>query len=517
MNGAETLVRTLLASGVDTCFTNPGTSEMHFVAALDSVPGMRCVLGLFEGVVTGAADGYARMTGKPAATLLHLGPGLGNGFANLHNARKARSPMVNVVGEHATYHLRWETPLRTDIEAIASTCSDWVRTSRNAQTVAADAAAAVAHARSGGRIATLILPADCAWDEAYGPCEPVAPPALARPGADTVREASRRLARGASATLMLSGPVLVEPWLSLAAAISAKTGCRLLSQQSNARVRRGRGHADVPRMPYPVPQALAALAEVRDLVLLGAHPPASFFAYPGQPSLMTPSGCEIFTLASREDDAIAALEALAAEVGAKPAGTSRGAASAAAAPGMPSGELDGDKVMRTVAALLPEDAVLCDESVTSGRRLFDYTSQAAPHDYLQLTGGAIGIGSPLALGAAIGAPGRRVVSLQADGSTMYTLQGLWSQARENLPITTVILANRAYRILQGELAAVGAGTPGERARQMLSLDEPTIDWVSLARGMGIEGTRVRTVDELADAIKRALQVQGPVLIEAWLP
>lgn len=513
MNGAQALVRTLLASDLDVCFTNPGTSEMHFVAALDSVPGMRCVLGLFEGVVTGAADGYARMAGKPAATLLHLGPGLGNGFANVHNARKARSPMVNIVGEHASYHLRYETPLRSDIAPIAAACSDWVHTSTDADGVAADAARAVAQARSGGRIATLILPADTAWNPAPGgPAAPLAPPDLPRVAASDIEAAAALLRGPRRAALMMTGPVLVEPWASLAARVAAATGARLLAQQSNARMSRGRGHPDILRVPYPVPAAREALADIEVLVLLGAHPPASFFAYPDQPNMMAPEHCEIHELAGRGHDLTACLRDLADALGVDERTPLPGLDREPLEPA--TGALTADAIMQTVTALLPENAVLCDESVSSGRQLFRFTSRARPHDYLQITGGAIGIGSPLACGAAIGAPGRRVVSLQADGAMMYTLQGLWTQAREQLDVTTVILSNRAYRILQGELRSVGVENPGERAQRMLSLDDPPLDWVALARGMGVPGRAVDDAQGLARALGESLSTPGPSLIEA---
>ncbi len=515
MNGAHSLVRTLLNSDVDVCFTNPGTSEMHFVAALDSIAGMRCVLGLFEGVVTGAADGYARMAGKPAATLLHLGPGLGNGMANVHNARKARTPMVNIVGEHATYHLEYETPLKSDTGMIAQACSDWVKTSRTSDEVAGDAAQAVAQARAGGRIATLILPADTAWNESTGPAE--AAPAIAPPPLDPerIKQAAAILRQnGADSTLMLTGAPLIEPGLSLAAKVAAATGCKLLAQQSNARMTRGAGHTDVARVPYAVPQALAQLADIKHLVLLGANPPASFFAYPNQPNMMAPADCEQFVLAGRDDDLTATLQALADELDANQQKIEIPERDPLL---IPDGQLNGDLVMQTVSALIPENAILCDEAVSSGRQLLSLTGRAKPHDYLQITGGAIGIGSPLAAGAAVASPGRQVISLQADGSTMYTLQGLWTQAREQLQVCTIILANRAYRILQGELQRVGIETPGERAQQMLSLSNPDLDWVSLAKGMGVPACSVSTVDELSRAINDALAGEGPSLIEALIP
>ena len=361
MNGAQSLVHTLIDSEVDVCFTNPGTSEMHFVAALDTVAGMRCVLGLFEGVITGAADGYARMAGKPAATLLHLGPGLGNALANVHNARKARTPMVNIVGEHATYHLQYETPLKSDTNMIARACSDWVQTSQNASAVAGDAAQAVAQAKSGGQIATLILPADTAWNESTGPAAPVTPPARPVVDADKIKSAAAVLLKhGSDSTLMLTGAPLIEPGLSLAAKIAKKTGCKLLAQQSNARMSRGLGHYDIARVPYAVPQALAQLADIKHLVLLGANPPASFFAYPNQPNMMAPAACEQFVLAAREHDAGATLQALADELDAHATDPAIESRPALEVP--PDGQLTADLVMQTVSALIPENGILCGRS-----------------------------------------------------------------------------------------------------------------------------------------------------------
>lgn len=516
MNGAESLVRTLLASEVDVCFTNPGTSEMHFVAALDRVPGMRCVLGLFEGVVTGAADGYARMADKPAATLLHLGPGLANGLANLHNARKARTPIVNIVGEHATHHRGYETPLNSDLEAFAKPVSHWFRMSTDARSVAADAAQAVREARSGaGRIATLALPADTAWNEADGPAAALVPPPRAQVEASAIARAVAAIRAGKRVTLMMTGQALREPSLTTAARIAGATGVRLLAQQSNARMQRGAGRVVVPRVPYPVDQALSALADVDVLLVLGANPPASFFAYPGKPSMMTPPGAETIRVAGPDDDLEHALAWLADELGVTQA-VPLANETICMTPAAP-GPLTADVVMQSVAAMLPENAILCDESVSSGRALFRYTDGSAPHDYLHLTGGAIGGGLPMATGAAIACPDRKVISLEGDGSGMYTLQALWTQARERLDVVTVILANRGYRILQGELKGVGVESPGEQARRMLAVEDPVLDWAGLARGMGVEAATADTAESFNDLLKAALGKRGPFLIEARLP
>ena len=514
MNGADVLCDTLLASGVDTCFANPGTSEMHFVAALDRKPQMRCILGLSEGVVTGAADGYARMADKPAATLLHLGPGLANGLANLHNARRANSPVVNIVGDHATYHLQYDAPLTTDIEMLARPMSHWVKTVPDADHVSSYAVEAVAQARTApGRVATLVLPADAAWNPTDAPLQPPRPAAPRRQASvDKMRDAVQAIRSGKRTVIMLSGVALRESTLHVAGRIARSAGVRLLAQQSNARLERGAGRLEIDRVPYSVDQALAVLKDVECLILVGAVEPVAFFAYPGKPSRIAPPDCAVLTLAAPGDDLAHALEWLAAELSV-PADLLI-ALPALVRPPLPTGALTPVAIATALAALMPEQAIVCDESVSSGRSLFAHTRTTPPHDFLQLTGGAIGLGIPLATGAAVACPGRKVICLEADGSGMYTVQALWTQAREALDVVTVIYANRAYAILQGELTQVGAGTPGVNASRMLNLDNPVLDWVLLARGMGVEAVRAETAEAFADALRAALARPGPFLIEA---
>jgi len=514
VNGAESLVRTLLAGGVDVCFTNPGTSEMHFVAALDRVPGMRCVLGLFEGVVTGCADGYARMADKPASTLLHLGPGLANGLANLHNARRARSPVVNIVGDHATYHHRYDAPLTADIEGFAKPVSAWIRTSADAGSVAADGAQAIVAALAPpGQVATLILPADTAWGEASGAIPRANPSGRDAVAADAVAESVAALRSGAPCAILMTGPALREKSLAVAGAIAQATGVRLLAQTSNARTQRGAGRVAITRVPYPVDQALAMLAGFRHIILVGAKAPVAFFAYPGKPSRLTPDDCAIHVLARPDQDMAGALDWLADELGADPATAPLQAPSR---PPLPSGALDPDSLAQALAALLPENAIVADESITAGRNFQAATAGAPPHDWMQVTGGSIGCALPVATGAAVACPDRKVVCLHGDGGAMYTLQALWTQAREGLDVTTVICANRAYAILQHEFANVGAGAPGRRDRDMLELGRPDLDWVSLARGMGVPATKATTAEAFNDAFARGLASPGPYLIEAVL-
>ena len=509
MNGAESLVKTLLASGVDTCFANPGTSEMHFVAALDRIPGMRCVLGLFEGVVTGAADGYARMADKPAATLLHCGPGLANGLANLHNARRANTPVVNIVGDQATYHRPLDAPLTADTEGWARPVSVWTRTATRAASVGADAAAAVQAARGApGGVATLVLPSDVCWDAGGRVAAPLPDLPVPKVSPDAVQQAARVLRSGQPTLVVLAGAALREAALADAHRIAAATDARLITPMSNARVARGRGRLAVERIPYSGEAARTRLAGIRNVILVGAPPPVTFFAYPGQSPRPYPEDAVIHVLARPEEDLGEALARLADELGAPKVQPSAGGPRAEIA----RGAVTSEAVAQTLTALLPEQAVVVEESVSFGRAFYPGTVHAAPHDWLQLTGGAIGDGLPPATGAAVAVPGRRVVALQADGSGMYTLQSLWTMARERLDVTVVVLANLKYAILLGELAGVGAN-PGKTALDMLDLGNPDLDWVKLANGMGVEAARAADMESFADLFRSANQRKGPFLIE----
>ena len=514
MNGAESLVRTLVGGGVDVCFANPGTSEMHFVAALDRVDGMRCVLGLFEGVVTGAADGYYRMADKPAATLLHLGPGLANGLANIHNANKAASGMVNIVGDHATYHRQYDAPLTSDIEGLARPSSHWVKTSPNATGIAADGALAIAAAcQPPGQIATLILPADTAWNEGSGAAPVPSPARPAPPSAGAIEEAARVLRSGEPTLILLTGRAVREDGLALAGKIAAKTGARLIAQGSNARAQRGRGRVSVERIPYVVDQALRVLAGLKHIILVGAKMPVAFFAYPDKPSKLYPQDCRGHVLARPDEDLIGALEMLCEAVDARktPVPTVNDER-----PRPASGAITSEALGASIGALLPENAIVADEAVTTGRGFFAPTKAAAPHDWLSNMGGSIGLGPPLATGAAVACPDRKVIGLQADGSAMYTVQALWTQAREGLDVTTVLFSNRVYQILKGELANVGAGNPGRKALDMLDIGHPDIDWVGLAKSLGVPGARVTDMDGFNRHFAAGLATPGPFLVEVVL-
>jgi acetolactate synthase I/II/III large subunit len=516
-NGAQALLRTLVDAGVTTCFTNPGTSEMHFVAALDDVPEMRAVLALFEGVATGAADGYARMAERPGATLLHLGSGLGNGLANLHNARKGKSPIVNIVGDHATYHTRYDAQLQSDIETAARNVSSWVRTSQSTQELPRDAAEAIAAATGPpGQVATLILPADVSWSDGAEPAPPPPPPSPPVAADEVVRDVASALRDGGEKTaILLGGRALREPGLLAAARVAAATGAKLYAEVFPRRIERGAGLPHVERIAYLAELASVQLAGLKHLVLVDAKAPVSFFAYPGKKSYLVPDGCEVHELARPADDALGSLEALVDAVGARDA---RPVLQERSRPGRPTGPLTADKVCQAIAAALPENAIVSDEAQTSGVTLAAHTAGAPRHDVLTLTGGAIGQGLPVAVGAAVACPDRPVVALDGEGSAMYTIQSLWTMAREQLDVIVVIFNNRSYAILNIELQRVGAdGGGGPKARSQLDLEGPNLDFVSIANGMGVPAARADTCEDFTAALDRALAEPGPHLIEALVP
>jgi acetolactate synthase-1/2/3 large subunit len=515
VNGAQALIRTLVACGVDTCFMNPGTSEMHFVAALDAVPEMRSVLALFEGVATGAADGYGRMADRPAATLLHLGPGLGNGLANLHNARKARTPVVNIVGDHATYHKQYDAQLESDIDTVARNVSSFIRWSAKTTEVSTDAADTVAAAFGPpGQVATLVLPADISWGDGGEPAAPTKLQSRSTVGDDVVRAIAEALRSGEPAVLLVGGTALREEASALARSIAEATGARLLCETFPARIERGAGRVAVDRIAYLAEFAAKQLEGARHLVLVDAKAPVSFFAYPDKASWLAPDGCEVHTLAGASDDAPAALAALSEALGATAAPAAR---QPLVRPELRTGALTAEAVCAAVGALLPEGAIVSDEGNTSGLFAAGLTAGAPPHDWLCLTGGAIGQGLPVAVGAAVACPDRRVVALESDGSAMYTLQALWTMAREGLDVTTILFNNGSYDVLNMELGRVGVAGAGPRAKAMLDIRRPDLDFVSLARGMGVVATRASTAEELNEQLARSLASEGPALVEAIVP
>ena len=520
MNGAQSLIRTLVDHGVETCFMNPGTSEMHFVAALDDVPAMRGVLALFEGVATGAADGYARIAGRPAATLLHLGPGLGNGLANLHNARRAHSPVLNIVGDHAISHRPYDAQLQSDIATVARNVSPFVRTTESTPDLGRDAVDALVAAHGPpGSVATLILPADVSWSDG-GVVAPVTdavgirPTTGAAPDAGVLDAAAAALRSGERTALFIGGRACSGPLLGAVADLASATGAEVLCETFPARLARGAGRPAVERLGYLAEFAAMRLDGIRHLVLLDAKSPVSFFAYPGKLGDLVPDGCTVHAVAGPGDDLVAALSALSASVGAAVGAAPR---QEPGVPQLPTGSLTAQSVCQALGALLPEGAIVSDEGNTAGLFAPGATAGSPPHDWLTLTGGAIGQGLPVAVGAAVAAPDRRVVALEADGSALYTIQSWWTMAREGLDVTTVILNNHSYAVLNMELDRVGAEAPGPRARDMLDLGRPDLDFVQIARGLGLHAARAETADQFADELARSLATPGPSMVEAVVP
>jgi acetolactate synthase-1/2/3 large subunit len=515
MNGAESLVHTLTSQGVDICFANPGTSEMHFLKALEN-PKMRSVLCLFEGVCTGAADGYYRMKGTPASTLLHLGPGLANGLANIHNAKRASSGMVNIVGEHSRAHLQYDPPLTSDIEGLARPLSHWVRTVGSPYSVAWDVATAIAKAsEQPGQIATLILPGDASWQDVGE--TPVLPPMVAAkpkvPDAARVEHIARVLRSGEPTLVILAGQATRGRALELAGRLKAATNCRLGTQFFTSRIERGAGRVTLERIPYAVPQALEFLKGFKHLVTLETTEPIAFFSYPDKPSLLKAPGTGVHALAEQGEDSALALEMLLDALGAKDAAPAL-QTRADATP--PSGKLAPATIAQALAAALPEHCILVDESLTTGRETMGLTVGAAPHDLINNMGGSIGYATPVATGAALACPDRRVFCMVGDGSAMYTIQSLWTQAREGLNITTIIFANNSYAILKAEYANMGAGAPGPQAMAMIDIDRPTINWLAMAKSMGVPAVSVTTAEGFYQAMVDSTREQGPTLIEVRL-
>ena len=515
MNSADALLKTLIANGLEVVFANPGTSEMHLVAAIDHHPEVRPILGLFEGVVTGAADGYARMSGKAAANLLHLGPGLGNGFANIHNAKKARTPMLNIVGDHATYHLQYNAPLTSDLDGLAKASSDWVGRSLSPDDLSSLGSQAWSEAHKfPGQIATMLVPADCAWGETDNIGPVVKRPDPLKVDDKKIDEAFKALSSSTNAMLFIGGDFLDEESVTLAGKIATSANCRLATDTFVKRHRRGRGITKVEPIPYFAEMAEEHLKGIDVIVFIGTRPPVSFFAYPGKKSYLSPEEAQLIELSSPLQDGKYALNALSDLFGGTridkqliPNETID----------MPiSGTLGPDNIGPIFAGLLPEETIVCDEAATSGFFVTPHAWNAKPIDWLALTGGSIGQGLPLATGAAIAAPDRPVVCLHGDGGAMYTVQALWTQARESLNVTNIIFSNRSYAILKVELDRVGALGTGDRAASMFSLDDPAISWPSLAQSLGVDGYTATTVEEFKKALSNSLISEGPSLIEVMI-
>jgi len=511
MKGSELFVKTALAAGVEVCFSNPGTTEMPIVAAFDTLPGIRAVLGLFEGVCTGAADGYGRMTGKPAMTLLHLGPGLANGIANLTNARRAHTPLLNVVGDHASWHRAADAPLTMDVEALTGTVSGWQHTVKSAEEISRYTADGIGAALR-GQISSLIAPYDYLLAESQD--EEIFEPQFSFDpvDGDAIDAAARLLRRDAKSALILGGRALRRRGLQAAARIRAAAGCELVVETFPAHLERGAGLPVLERIPYASQQAIDLLSQYRGVVLAGAREPVSFFGYDGKSYFLSDEQKRAH-IGTDNQDVVKALEHLADALDAP---SSVDAGTTLERPELPSGELTAQKACVTLAALQPEHAIIVDEGVSSGFAYFPLAAQAPPHSFLNITSGAIGYGMPCSVGAALACPDRPVIDLQADGSAMYTVQALWTQARESLDITTLICSNRSYKFLQIELARSGSTSLGDSARHLTDLEGPTIDWPRLSQGLGVPGVSVDTVEGLVRELGRALAEAGPHVIEMVL-
>ncbi|GAB3930591.1 acetolactate synthase large subunit [Kribbella albertanoniae] len=513
MNGAEALVETLRLAGLQVCFTNPGSSELELLAAGLSSE-LHTVLCLEEGIATGAADGFARMSGVPAATLLHQGPGLANGLANLHNAKRALSPVVNLVGASATTHHELDGPLECDIEILAGPMSGWVRTVRDARLITADTRAAIvaAHLPTPG-VATLIVPSDLAAAPSGGAVWDAPGLRLPAPSSNGVDELIPLLHNGSGddVTVLLGGTALDRHGLSVAAQVCRTLGWRPVAEAFPRLLAGGPDSLFLTRLAADPAVARRQLAGTRHLVLAGARLPVTAFAQQGAPGTLAPADCRIWSLAAPNEDATAALLQL--------ADASRRSSSQYDAPtrsarrpplALPTvaKPLTTELLATVVAMMLPENAVVVDETNSSGPEFAAALREAPPHDLLTGCGFAIGQGLPLAVGAAIAVPDRRVVCLESDGSAMYALAAFWSQAHEDLNVTTIILNNRGYGILRRIAPAPTTG--------FFDLSAPEIDYVSVAAGLGVPGARVRTTAELRTQLGRALTHPGPYLIDAEL-
>lgn len=513
MNGAESLIRSLVQAGVNVCFANPGTSEMHMVQAIDAVPEMRPVLALFEGVCTGAADGYGRMKGTPAITLLHLGPGFANGIANLHNARRAATPIINVIGNHPDYHVKYDAPLTSDVNTLAQNVSSWIKSDSTAASIAADGMQALCSTLtprpgSQGQIATLITPADACWGDGGELAAPLSVPVRSKVDDEVIHRVRDQL--NEESMLLLNGDGLTQPGLIAANRVALRTGCKVFITTFPGRIEGGAGRPVINRLPYFPEHVMATLKGVKTLVLAGASSPVSFFAYPDTPGDLVPEGCERISLAAIDDDVIDALERLAEAVNAPEKGF---AVNEHLLTDEPKGPLTTATAAAIIARELPEQAIICGDS-GGGGAAFVPTQSAAQHSWLNLTGGSIGQGGPVSIGAAIACPDRPILALLGDGASMYTNQSFWTQAREGLNVKTVIFSNRQYGILETEYLRLGVNQVGERAASLFSLDNPRIDFVQMAASMGVEGQMADTSEGFASALRAALSVSGPYLIEA---
>lgn len=515
--GADVMFEALYQGGAEICFANPGTTEMTMVSALARNGKIRSVLSLFEGVCTGAADGYNRVSGKVPLTLLHLGPGFANGIANLHNARRAGSRIINVIGDHATWHLAYDAPLTSDIESLASPVSRQVIRMASTATIVQDvdlAFAATCEAEGGA--ATLIVPTDVIDAEASRNAQQLVaqPWSGAVVGEERIAEAKAALAGAQDVIVLLGGNALTEAGVRAGAAVAAHLGGRLLMEPYPAIVTLGGDLPAVERQAYFPDDVIAQMGNAT-VVLAGSLMPISYFGYEGWPSQLVAEE-RLVRLAGPEHDAVGALLDLGEALGARTL-----AVQAAAEPSAPTADrgaaLTPPLVVEELLAQLPHDAIISLEGSTLGGPWLRNAHRARRHRVITNTGGAIGQGLPCAVGAALAEPEARVVSLQSDGSAQYTLQALWTMAREKLPVTVIMAANHRYAILQTELTRAEAPLDDAVIAGLTLLDNPRVDWTALAAGYGVKAVRVTTTGELEAALAEGLAHDGPMLIQAELP
>jgi acetolactate synthase-1/2/3 large subunit len=511
ITGAEAILNVAAAAGIKVCFANPGTTELSLVQALDKTPAIHSVLAIFEGVCTGAADGYTRISGTPALALLHLGPGLANGIANLHNARKANTPVISIVGEHATWHIAANAPLTSDIATLAQPMSKFVHTTTRPESAASDMALTIAQAMqlpSGP--ATLIIPGDVQWAEIDEQPTTLKIPEPTPPTSNDIDKATRAL-RAGNAALVLSGRALRAAGMRSAERIMRATGCRVLAPTFPPVQDRGAGLLSPDKIPYPPEPARQLLAPYRSVILAGAREPVAFFGYPNSRSGLCAEDANIIHLCPPTTDPSVALAALAEALNAPPTQ----AVPAAERPQPPHGALTPLTMCQAVAAAQPDNLIVMDEGATAGFAYYGFSAGAPPFTYMALTGGSIGQGLPCAVGAAAAEPRKRVICLEGDGSSLYTIQALWTMAREKQNVTTVICKNRAYSILRWEMERART-TPGPASLALTSLENPEISFVKVAEGFGVEARAARTAEQLTEALHYSFKTPGPMLIEANL-
>jgi acetolactate synthase I/II/III large subunit len=514
VNGAELTMKTALKAGVKVCFTNFGTTEIPLARSFDTEPGIKPVLGLFEGVCTGAADGYGRMLDKPALTLLHLGPGFANGIANLHNAKRAKTPIVNVVGEHATSHIPLDAPLAMDIEALAGTLAGWHRTNQSPLELSRDMSDAL-EAAAFGQIATLIIPND--YQQAEIDDTEIATAHFVFDPVDEkmISSGVRFFRKYHKVALILGGRALRQSGLQTAARIKNVTGCDLLTDNLPGYIDRSPELPEVARIPYFPEPAIKMLSQYEAAVIVGTKEPVSFFGYRGVRGKMLADDQPRIIISSKRQNPAEALNCLADALGTTKSGeqpktlhTQR--------PALAGGVLTAEKACQTLAAIQPEGAIIIDEGVTSVSNYYQISSHLPRHSLLTIAGGSIGYGPPCSVGAAVACPDRPVIAIQADGSAMYTIQALWTQAREKLNITTLICSNRRYNILKVEIERAGITGIGPFLKSLYELDNPSLNWVKMGEAMGVPGVAVNTAEQLAEELKAALSSKGPHLIEMEL-